>query len=85
MTAPDYEKNAHLSAIVLGWCDSAGCESVGHKANDCKLAAALKARDLRVSQAARKAAFEEAYDTFRAMIHLPQARRWLREKCQEAA
>ena len=28
-------------AIVLGWCDSAGCESAGHEGNNCRLARAL--------------------------------------------
>lgn len=35
---PDkYHEKALLDSAVLGWCDSAGCESVGHAANDCRL------------------------------------------------
>lgn len=26
------------SDVVLGWCDSAGCQSLGHKTNNCRLA-----------------------------------------------
>ena len=48
------------SDVVMGWCDSAGCESIGHEANNCKLAVAFHSHLVKCAEEARREAFFDA-------------------------
>jgi hypothetical protein len=73
------------SSIVLGWCDAAGCESVGHKDNNCRLARALAAEvvsrtPLPQAQGGgeREAVIEAAFEVARILQATDLAQIWVK-------
>ena len=80
MTTPnrpgeEVEEWIWTSDVVLGWCDSAGCESIGHKGNNCRLANSFAAHLRRSSPVdGLREALEESRDLLDDLDDLPLER-----------